>query len=196
MSGIITRHRAGLAVLAIMAVLFSVTMTWSMTSGAEASPNRRLCHYVKDAPTKVNLPSQTHADVYNPVPALVFVSLNYTKDDDKDCPKLDTYYLIGGDNDKAVRFSFKQPVPKVECQDWYRTIGVRAYEAPIKYLGSISKEDPGLNIIASNPDLSDPCVAMDKDTIYEFYVIAGNHYFTDGSEYLDGQFASNKRFHV
>ena len=189
MSRTLTQRRAWLAVVAALAVFLSVMVAWRTAPGAEAASGRRLCMYIEKAPTEVNVPSRTKKDTYNTVAADLYVAINYKKDGA--CPELESTYFIGGDATKPVRFSYMQPVPKVVCEDWYRTMGVTG-----NYLGTISSADPPLEIQRDNPELTEVCPRLAKNTIFEFYVIVGNHYFADGSVYTQGDFVSNKRWDV
>jgi hypothetical protein len=184
----LTRRRAGLgAIAAVLALL--VWVICSPGPSAQAAPGRRLCDYIDNVPTYVQVRSKTQTGVYHTIPATLYVAINYKKDGA--CPDLPDPYLVDGNSNKPVRLSSAQPVPKDKCEDWFRKIGVTR-----QYDGTITESDPPLSLVASDPGSDDICTIMAEDTVYEFYVSSADRYFADGSSYLQGEFVTNKRWNV
>lgn len=157
---------------------------------AHAEPGRRLCQYVTDVPTYAMVGSRTKPGVVNKVPATLFVAVDYKKKGA--CPEMEDPYRIAGDSDRLARLSYRQPVPKVTCEDWGRVIG-----ATRRYDGTLSADDPTLRLATGkNPFFVDVCSQLDVDTVYEFYVISGDHFFLDGSSFRQGEFLTNRGANV
>jgi hypothetical protein len=177
--------------LALLAGLLGLLIVVAISPGpsARAESGRRLCQYVDNVPTYVQIPSKTQAGVYHAIPVNMYVAVDYKKDGA--CPEMSDPYLIAGDKNKPIRVSYEQPVPKEKCEDWFRKIGVTR-----RYDGTLTESDPPLNLGVSDPASIDVCTAMAKDTVYEFYVSSTDRYFADGSSYLQGEFVTNKRWNV